>query len=251
MDRFGEWRPIAPDADDDGDKPSSSNTPAKPVDPARPVANAISVRLIGLLGAGALAAVGAVVWMSSASATPSLELNGAAGYFDARSTASPRATSDGALPTASALIVVDVEGAVVSPGVHRLPAGSRVGDAIAAAGGYSPQVDIAAASAALNLAETLADGGKVHVPVRGEAAAVSAIPRQPSAVGPGFGGLINVNTATAEQLDTLPGIGPVTAAKIIAAREQMPFATVDDLLSREVVGSSTFEKIRPLITVAP
>ena len=190
--------------------------------------------------------------MSSASATPSLEVNGAAGYFDARSSGVAAGHVRALSATAMRMIVVDVEGAVVSPGVHRLPAGSRVGDAISAAGGYSPQVDIAAASAALNLAETLVDGGKVHVPVRGEAAAVSAIPRAAERDrARRLGGLINVNTATTEQLDTLPGIGPVTAAKIIAAREQMPFATVDDLLSREVVGSSTFEKIKPLITVAP
>ena len=127
------------------------------------------------------------------------------------------------------------------PGLHRLPTDSRVGDAIAAAGGYSAAVDIAAAASSLNLAELLTDGMKVHVPARGEAevAIASAIPRDPSAVGPtGAGdGLIDLNTATADELESLPGVGAVTAAKIITAREEAPFASVDELQTREVLGA--------------
>ena len=63
--------------------------------------------------------------------------------------------------------------------------------------------------------------------------------------------MIDINHATADELDTLPGIGPVTAAKIIDARTQAPFATVDELQSRGVVGASTFEKLRDLVTVTP
>ena len=139
------------------------------------------------------------------------------------------------------------------PGLHRLPADSRVGDAIAAAGGYSAQVDIVAAAALLDLAERLVDGAKVHVPARGEVTAAipgGAAPIGASAPGPG-GGLIDVNHASAEELDTLPGIGPVTAEKIISARTEAPFASVDDLLARSVVGPSTMDKIRDLITVQP
>ncbi len=251
MDRFGEWRPIEPAADDEGNKPSSNDVPAKPVEPARPEANVMNVRLLGLLAAGVLTVVGAVLWVMSAGARPSLELSGGAAYFDAQSSGAPGGAV-ASQPAAATELVIDVEGAVARPGIHRLPDGSRVGDAIEAAGGYAPQVDIAAAAASLNLAQALTDGAKIHVPARGEAVAVTAVPREPSAVGPGgAGGLINVNTATSDELDTLPGIGPVTAAKIIAAREQTPFATIDEMVSREVVGAATLEKLRPLVTVGP
>ena len=249
MDRFGEWRPIEPAATDDGDEPSSKSAPAKAAEPARPEANVLNVRLAGLLCAGALAAIGAFVWLGAGTGTPSLQLNGAAAVAFV-----PTASSDlvVAIATLDPSVVVDVEGAVVRPGIHRLPTGSRVGDAIAAAGGYSPQVDIAAAAEQLNLAAPLVDGGKVHVPARGEAA-MGSLPSNPAGNGNdgGSGGLIDVNTASSEDLDTLPGIGPVTAAKIIDARSSTPFATVDELLSREVVGAATLEKIRDLITVGP
>jgi len=251
MDRFGEWRPIEPAAEDGDDpKPAEGKVTAKPVEPARPEANVMNVRLIGLLGAAVVAVVAAVVWMSSA-APAKLDVSGGS-EFD------PAATAESvSIPTTApaGILVVDIEGAVARPGLQQLATGSRVGDAIAAAGGYAPTVDIDAAAAQLNLASPLADGDKVHVPARGEvvaAAESSFIARDPSVVGPsGVGGLINVNTATSDELDTLPGIGPVTAAKIIAAREEAPFATVDELVSREVVGSATFEKLKALVTVAP
>jgi competence protein ComEA len=145
--------------------------------------------------------------------------------------------------TGAPALIVDVEGAVLEPGVHSVPAGSRVADAIQAAGGYSTEVDIAAAAAALNLAEHLTDGQKIHVPARGD---VAPIPGAATSA-PG-GGPIDINHASQGELESLPGIGPVTAAKIIAAR---PFATIDELDSRDVVGPSVMEQIRDLITVTP
>ena len=248
MDRFGEWRPIAPAAIAGADEQSPA--PARPAD--GPEANASSVRLFGLLGAGVLAVVGAAIWLTNpgSGAETRLDIAGAAAYF---SPPTPVVAGLGGARFSAppAELVIDVQGAVARPGVHRLVAGSRVGDAIDAAGGYSAQVDLAAASATLNLAAALVDGAKIHVPARGEVVASGPAGSSGSGSGSGAGGLVNLNTATAEELDTLPGIGPVTAAKIITAREQTPFATLDELVGRDVLGTATLEKIRALATVGP
>ena len=147
-------------------------------------------------------------------------------------------------------LVVDVAGAVRHPGVYRLAPGARVVDAVAAAGGYGPRVDVDAASR-INLAAQLHDGEQIRVPSRDDA--LTAPSRAPAEVGgggdPSRGRLVDINTATAAALDTLPGIGPATAAKIIAAREEAPFATVAELRSRGVLGEATFGKVRDLVTV--
>ena len=158
--------------------------------------------------------------------------------------------------------MVEVGGAVARPGVYRLPAGARVADAIAAAGGFGSRVDVEAADRALNLAAVVRDGDEIHVPARGEAPASAAAGGGSDTGGAGSGagggageasagGLIDLNRATAEQLDTLPGVGPATAAKIIAAREERPFASLEDVGSRKVVGAATLAKIRALVTVGP
>ncbi len=200
------------------------------------------------MGAVAVAiAVCAVALMLASRGDPGIEVDGAGGIADA--------SGGGDIPRGSAAagttVVVEVGGAVVNPGVFRLPPGSRVGDAVSAAGGFGPRVDVTQADRQLNLAAPLHDGDEVHVPVRGESAAGG----DASGGGAGFpsrgGGPIDLNRATADQLDTLPGIGPVTAAKIIAAREERPFATVDELGTRKVVGAATLDKIRALVTVGP
>ncbi len=145
-----------------------------------------------------------------------------------------------------ATLVVEVSGAVLHPGVYSLSVGSRVADAIKAAGGYSADVDPRLAEAQLNLAAKLVDAQLIHVPRRGEAGGVSP---GPAGSATATAGLIDLNTATAEQLDTLPGVGPVTAQKIIAARDQQPFRSIDDLVTRKVVPASTLAKFRALVTV--
>ena len=147
-------------------------------------------------------------------------------------------------------LVVDVQGAIVRPGVFRLPAGSRVGDAIAAAGGYGPRVAAERVGRELNLAALLRDGDQIIVPSRDESPGLTAPSTGGSSSGPGpAAGPVDLNRATASELDALPGIGPVTANKIIAAREEQPFASVDELRARKVVGAATFDKIKDLVVV--
>ena len=140
-------------------------------------------------------------------------------------------------------VVVDVEGGVLRPGLVRLDAGARMADAIAAAGGYSPAADLLAAAAQINLAAILRDGQQVLVPMLGASTDGGG--------GSGAGnGLVDLNHASPEELDALPGIGPVTVQKIVAARTEQPFGTLDELVQRKVLTSAQLEKIRDLVTVS-
>ncbi len=142
-------------------------------------------------------------------------------------------------PPADIGIVIDVGGAVARPGLHRLHAGDRVGDAIEAAGGYAPRVDLVEASLSLNLAQPLEDGTKVLVPELG-------IDRPETGVGADT--RIDLNRAGQAELESLPGIGPVTARKIIDARDEKRFGNARELRSRGLVGESVFADIEALVT---
>lgn len=142
-------------------------------------------------------------------------------------------------------ISVDVSGAVVSPGVYKLNEGARIEDAIAAAGGLSEKANGEYISKFLNMAQKLSDGTKVYVPTSGDSPPVSAGggsgAGQGVVAGTNIQGKVNINTGTQAELEALPGIGPVTASKIISNR---PYKQVEDLLNLKIVNKSTFEKIK-------
>ncbi len=141
-------------------------------------------------------------------------------------------------------IKVDVEGAVIHPGLYSVPEGSRVEDALAAAGGLSKNVDDAAFAKSINRAMKLIDGGKLYIPeLEGGSSLDSS-----SHVGTlsNISNLVSINTGTESQLDSLPGVGPVTAQKIITNR---PYQTLEELVSKKAVGAAVFEKIRDQISL--
>jgi competence protein ComEA len=143
----------------------------------------------------------------------------------------------------SVAVVVDVEGAVLHPGIIELPTGSRVADAVAAAGGYSPEADLTAAAAQVNLAAPVRDGQQIVVPL------IGATPASGGTGVDGAGGLVDLNSASPEALDGLPGIGPVTVQKIVAARAEQPFGTLQELVTRKVLTNAQLDKIRDLVTL--
>lgn len=212
------------------------------------------LKIVGTVGA-ALAFV-MVAFVLALSATPdgavivdggsALAVPGAFGAADPLGASGPDVDR-----SSPGVLVVEIVGAVPRPGVFRLPQGSRVGDLIAAAGGYGPRVDTARAEWQLNLAAKLRDGDQVRVPSRDDPpefalADASAGPGEPATPG---GAPVDLNRATQVELEALPGVGPATALKIIAAREEAPFAAVEELRTRGVLGEKTFEKLRELVAV--
>jgi competence protein ComEA len=156
---------------------------------------------------------------------------------------SPSPGPAAAAPGAKATLYVDVAGKVRRPGLRRLPSGSRVADALDAAGGALPGTD----TSGLNLARVLVDGEQVLV---GAPASAQAPPSAPDAPSPGAapGAPISLSTATLEQLDTLPGVGPVLARHILDYRAQHgAFTSVDQLRDVTGIGDRRFADLSTLV----
>ncbi len=143
-------------------------------------------------------------------------------------------------------LVVDVEGAVVRPGLVHVPSGGRVGDALARAGGFAANADLTQTASDINLAQQVTDGLKIVVPAIGQGHLGADDPASRPSVA---GGLVDLNGATEAELDALPGVGPATIAKIVAARADAPFTTTEDLRTRDIVGDAVFQKLKGLVTV--
>lgn len=154
------------------------------------------------------------------------------------------ARGDEAAGVAEGVVVVHVDGAVGAPGVYALGGEPRVNDAIVAAGGLAEGAD----TSGINLAARLSDGEKVHVPLVGEAPQASS---EPASDAPGGSdGPVNLNTATVEELDELPGVGEATALAIVEDRERNgPFSSPEDLMRVSGIGEKKFEKLEGLVCV--
>lgn len=166
--------------------------------------------------------------------------------FEAQ-TPPPAASVESTAPAGE--IVVHVAGAVFTPGVYHLPADSRVADAVAAAGGGLAT----AALDSLNLARILSDGEQVYVLTTEQAASGAPSPGTGGGAGPvdtgaGAEGRVNINTASATELEELPGVGPATAQKIVDEREANgPFAAPEDLMRVPGIGEKKFESLREYV----
>lgn len=162
-------------------------------------------------------------------------------------------------PTPSAEWVVYLTGAVRRPGVYTVPSGSRLVAVVDKAGGMTPDAD----AEGVNLAQAVADGSHLHVPRRGDGERLAALLAPGRSSGDGAVGkirdpelagkaLLNLNTASAAELETLPGIGPKGAQAILEDRNRHgPFMSVEDLLRVKGIGPKKLDTLRPLVTVSP
>ncbi len=145
-----------------------------------------------------------------------------------------------------AVIKAYITGAVKQPGVYILTSEDRVADLVIKAGGFTENANQEYISKDINLAQKVSDGFKIYIPNLTESYQNKSFLISPSGVDATNNNLISLNAATASQLDQLPGVGSVTATKIINAR---PFASLEDLLTKQVVNKSVYDKIKDLITL--
>lgn len=204
---------------------------------------AAMIAIVGVVGALTL------VWVLGARphaipVQPSSAGTGA-GQPQPAGTSPAAARSPAGSTTSGALLVIDVAGKVHHPGLYRLPAGSRVDDAVRAAGGALPSVDLSS----LNLAAKLSDGQQIAV---GQPGAPAGGPGSGTAPGPtpGSSAPVSLNSASLEQLESLPGVGPVLAQHILDWRSAHgQFSTVEQLREVSGIGESKFATLRPLVSL--
>ena len=156
------------------------------------------------------------------------------GVFMTRTAEQPRVEVLSA--TISAELVVDIGGEVVRPGVYKLPVGSRIEDALRVAEGLTVGADTDYIDKYLNRAAKLADGQKLYIPAISVQKSASSVQND----------RVNINSASSGELEGLPGIGPVTAGKIIAGR---PYQNVSELIEKKIVGQKVYDQIKDLISV--
>ena len=247
--------------------PARRHARSDPVDSLDELLRPSSARLILwppptrlLVGIAAAIAVGSIAWLTLARAHQPAELtlpraavSGGAVSPDA-GVASAAATATAPSSTTAAGLVTHVAGAVNQPGVVHLAAGARVTDAVDAAGGLRSDAD----TERINLAAPVTDGQRIYVVAVGQTVAPSAAGSAAPSADPSSGGgattptVIDLNSATADQLDSLPGVGPATAAAIVDYRTKSgPFHRVEDLLDVRGIGDAKLEALRDSVTVGP
>ena len=206
-----------------------------------------------LTAAGAVLLVASAAWWLLRAPAPPVEaglpMAGAAtAPVPALAVPTPAGAAGPSSTAPPATVVVQAAGAVARPGVYRLDDGARVADLVAEAGGPTPEAHLDAVA----LASKLVDGQRIYVPQVGEVVPAAAS-SDPTAVGPAApspASPLDLNTATAEQLDQLPSVGPATAAAIVAHRERNgPFPTVEALLEVRGIGPVRLDELRPLVRV--
>ncbi|QQG43093.1 MAG: helix-hairpin-helix domain-containing protein [Candidatus Daviesbacteria bacterium] len=168
------------------------------------------------------------------------------GVFISNSKSSQKQFPQESVVTGSLQLAIDVSGAVEKPGVYKLEASSRVEDAINAAGGFTDQANIIFISKQLNLARKLTDGMKIYVPFVGEKDTDLAVSQNVAGVSATSTAPVNINAASQNDLEALPGIGPTTAGKIISNR---PYQSIEELLNKKIVGKAVFTKIKDQISI--
>ncbi|HUQ40698.1 MAG TPA: helix-hairpin-helix domain-containing protein [Acidimicrobiales bacterium] len=201
--------------------------------PLAAATNSIVAASLAVAAVVAVVVVGVLVWRGP---PPPAE----ASMPRATPTASSAGNGDVGPPAPTGPVIVHAAGAVQRPGLYRLRAGARVADLIDAAGGPTADADVDQ----LNLAALLTDGERIHVPRRGEAVS------EPTGGAAAAGAVVDLNTATLEQLDSLPGVGPSTARAILEYRKSHGrFRSVRDLLDVRGIGEAKFAELKSRVRV--